>query len=229
MRTRPAVGRSPGADPVGPAGGRAVIMLCMSTIDPPFRADHVGSLLRPPALFAARQQCADGDDHGPRAPQGRGCRDRRRGRQARIDRDAGRDRWRVPPDVVPSRLPRTARRCRRDGQHRRQLRRRHDRPPDTAEADGRRTAAAHATTSRSPTTSTSRRWPPRRRRSPSPHRRWCTSAAVGRGSTSTPTRTWKCSSPTWRRCTAPRSTPCTRLVAGTSSSTTRTSPTCVTR
>ena len=35
-------------------------MLCMSTIDPPFRADHVGSLLRPPALLAARQQCADG-------------------------------------------------------------------------------------------------------------------------------------------------------------------------
>ena len=32
----------------------------MSTIDPPFRADHVGSLLRPPTLLAARQQCADG-------------------------------------------------------------------------------------------------------------------------------------------------------------------------
>ena len=30
----------------------------MSTIDPPFRADHVGSLLRPPAVLAARQQRA---------------------------------------------------------------------------------------------------------------------------------------------------------------------------
>ena len=27
---------------------------------PPFRADHVGSLLRPPALLAAREQFADG-------------------------------------------------------------------------------------------------------------------------------------------------------------------------
>jgi 5-methyltetrahydropteroyltriglutamate--homocysteine methyltransferase len=33
----------------------------MSTIDPPFRADHVGSLLRPPAVLAARQQRANGD------------------------------------------------------------------------------------------------------------------------------------------------------------------------
>ena len=29
-------------------------------IDPPFRADHVGSLLRPPEIFAARAQVADG-------------------------------------------------------------------------------------------------------------------------------------------------------------------------
>ena len=32
----------------------------MSPIDPPFRADHVGSLLRPPEVLAARHQCADG-------------------------------------------------------------------------------------------------------------------------------------------------------------------------
>ena len=42
-------------------------MLGMSTIDPPFRADHVGSLLRPPAVLAARQQRAAGDDHRRRA------------------------------------------------------------------------------------------------------------------------------------------------------------------
>ena len=32
----------------------------MNTIDPPFRADHVGSLLRPPEVHAAREQCAAG-------------------------------------------------------------------------------------------------------------------------------------------------------------------------
>ncbi len=31
----------------------------MSKINPPFRADHVGSLLRPPALLEARQRCHD--------------------------------------------------------------------------------------------------------------------------------------------------------------------------
>jgi len=33
----------------------------MSQINPPFRADHVGSLLRPPEVHAAREQCAAGD------------------------------------------------------------------------------------------------------------------------------------------------------------------------
>jgi 5-methyltetrahydropteroyltriglutamate--homocysteine methyltransferase len=33
----------------------------MSKIDPPFRADHVGSLLRPPAIHEARRRCAAGD------------------------------------------------------------------------------------------------------------------------------------------------------------------------
>jgi 5-methyltetrahydropteroyltriglutamate--homocysteine methyltransferase len=32
----------------------------MSKVNPPFRADHVGSLLRPPVVHAARQQRADG-------------------------------------------------------------------------------------------------------------------------------------------------------------------------
>ena len=31
-----------------------------SKINPPFRADHIGSLLRPPELLAARQSFADG-------------------------------------------------------------------------------------------------------------------------------------------------------------------------
>lgn len=33
----------------------------MSQINPPFRADHVGSLLRPPEVHAAREQCAAGE------------------------------------------------------------------------------------------------------------------------------------------------------------------------
>ena len=32
----------------------------MSKLNPPFRADHVGSLLRPPDVLAARKQCAEG-------------------------------------------------------------------------------------------------------------------------------------------------------------------------
>jgi 5-methyltetrahydropteroyltriglutamate--homocysteine methyltransferase len=32
----------------------------MSKLNPPFRADHVGSLLRPKALLDARQQYANG-------------------------------------------------------------------------------------------------------------------------------------------------------------------------
>src|SRR5690349_9342946 len=33
----------------------------MSKVNPPFRADHVGSLLRPPALLAARQKAQKGE------------------------------------------------------------------------------------------------------------------------------------------------------------------------
>src|SRR4051812_24913790 len=33
----------------------------MSKVNPPFRADHVGSLLRPPALLAARQRFFNGE------------------------------------------------------------------------------------------------------------------------------------------------------------------------
>ena len=32
----------------------------MTALNPPFRAEHIGSLLRPPAVLAARHQCADG-------------------------------------------------------------------------------------------------------------------------------------------------------------------------
>jgi 5-methyltetrahydropteroyltriglutamate--homocysteine methyltransferase len=46
-------------------------------LDPPFRADHVGSLLRPPALLAARAEHAAGrlDDSGLRAAEDTAIRD----------------------------------------------------------------------------------------------------------------------------------------------------------
>ena len=45
--------------------------------EPPFRADHVGSLLRPPALLAAREQFAAGalDAEGLRAAEDAAIRD----------------------------------------------------------------------------------------------------------------------------------------------------------
>ncbi|SMC86378.1 hypothetical protein [Primorskyibacter flagellatus] len=37
----------------------------MSTLKPPFRADHVGSLLRPQAITAARKKHPEGDGLSP--------------------------------------------------------------------------------------------------------------------------------------------------------------------
>jgi 5-methyltetrahydropteroyltriglutamate--homocysteine methyltransferase len=53
---------------------------------PPFRADHVGSLLRPPELLAAREQHAAGrlDDAGLRAAEDEAIRD-----VVRLQHDAG--------------------------------------------------------------------------------------------------------------------------------------------
>ena len=53
-------------------------MPAMSKLDPPFRADHVGSLLRPPEVRAARRARAAGDDRRRRAARRRGRGDRRR-------------------------------------------------------------------------------------------------------------------------------------------------------
>jgi 5-methyltetrahydropteroyltriglutamate--homocysteine methyltransferase len=56
------------------------------TTSAPFRADHVGSLLRPPALLAARQKHVDGalDDDGLRAAEDEAIRD-----VVRMQRDVG--------------------------------------------------------------------------------------------------------------------------------------------
>ena len=113
----------------------------MSALDPPFRAEQVGSLLRPDAVHRARAQRAAGAITAAAAARRRGRGDRRRRPAGRVARDAQRHRRRVPPGVVPPRLPRAARRRRRHRQHRRQLGRRRHRPHDAAAA-GRRRAAA---------------------------------------------------------------------------------------
>ena len=77
----------------------------MKRTKPPFRADHVGSLLRPAALKEAREKRAKGEISAGRAQGGRGPRDRARHQEAGGGRPAGRHRRRVPPLLVAPRLP----------------------------------------------------------------------------------------------------------------------------
>ena len=77
---------------------------------PPFRADHVGSFLRPKYLLEAREQKAKGEISAGRAAQGRGPGDRRDRQVPGGRRPAGDHRRRVPPHLLPHRLPRAARR-----------------------------------------------------------------------------------------------------------------------
>ena len=64
---------------------------------PPFRADHVGSLLRPQALLQARDDTRGRPDRRRRAPRRRGRRDPRRGEAATRRRPEIGHRRRVPP------------------------------------------------------------------------------------------------------------------------------------
>ena len=79
---------------------------------PPFRADHVGSLLRPPELLAAREDHAAGriDDDQLQRHRGRG--DPRRGGDAAGRRAAVGHRRRVPPHLLAHGLHLPARRGR---------------------------------------------------------------------------------------------------------------------
>ncbi len=78
---------------------------------PPFRADHVGSLLRPPRLLAARDEFAAGIIDAAAAAGRRGRGDRRgRGRCRRSIGPAVGDRRRVPPRVLAHGLHLPARR-----------------------------------------------------------------------------------------------------------------------
>ena len=78
---------------------------------PPFRADHVGSLLRPAALKEARAKRAQERDHRRAAERSRRPRDREDRQEAGGDRAQARDRRRIPPLLVAFRfLLRAARR-----------------------------------------------------------------------------------------------------------------------
>ena len=77
---------------------------------PPFRADHVGSLLRPPALLRARDDYAAGRDRRRRAARGRGRRDPRRRAHAGGGRASVGHRRRVPPRLLAHGLHLPARR-----------------------------------------------------------------------------------------------------------------------
>ena len=106
----------------------------MSKIAPPFRADHVGSLLRTPAIHAAKADFHAGKIDAERAARRRGRRDRRDDAPARRHRHPRDHRRRVPARLVPPRLPPAAR---RDHD------RRHDRGDVRLGGDGPPGAAAH--------------------------------------------------------------------------------------
>ena len=77
---------------------------------PPFRADHVGSLLRPPAAAAGPRGLRRRADRGGRPARGRGRGDPRRGPDAGGGRPAVGHRRRVPPGLLAHGLHLPARR-----------------------------------------------------------------------------------------------------------------------
>ena len=76
----------------------------MQRTAPPFRADHVGSLLRPPALKEAREEARAQRDHGRCAARGRRPRDRAGDQKTGRDRTEARDRRRISPHLVAIRF-----------------------------------------------------------------------------------------------------------------------------
>ena len=84
----------------------------MQRTKPPFRADHVGSLLRPAALKEARAKHAKGEIDRRAAQGGRGPRDREGHQEAGGDRPQARHRRRIPPLLVAVRFLQGARRRR---------------------------------------------------------------------------------------------------------------------
>ena len=97
---------------------------CCRKPSPPFRAEQIGSLLRPKALLEQRAKFARGEIDQADADQGRGRRDQGRARAAGARRIEIRDRRRIPPPLLsqlllpPARRPQHRHRRRRGGQGR---------------------------------------------------------------------------------------------------------------
>ena len=197
---------------------------------PPFRADHVGSFLRPKALLDARDQFAERRDRRGGAARGRGRRDPRHREVPGGPRPARHHRRRVPPHLLPHRLPDQARGRRDQGRHQRELpqrggQRRLRAAGDAGHGQGAPRAADPARRLRVPEVGDHAA----RRRSRSRRRRCCTSAAAAARSAARRIPTSRRSTTTSRRPTATSSPTSRRPAARTCSSTTPTSPTCATR
>ena len=78
---------------------------------PPFRADHVGSLIRPDALIKARERADKGEMPAAELTRNPARRHPRRGAAAGGDRPQGRDRRRVQPPLLAPRLHAEVRQC----------------------------------------------------------------------------------------------------------------------
>ena len=161
--------------------------------EPPFRADHVGSLLRPPELLQARADHAAGTHRRARAARHRGRRHPRRRAHAGGGRPAVGDRRRAAARLLAHglHLPAGRRREARLGPRRRVQ------EPRAAPSASRRprcasTSRCGSSTRSSPTTSSScaTPWGRRCRSSRSRRRAWCITVAAARRSTRPSIPTW---------------------------------------
>ncbi len=160
----------------------------LATLNPPFRAEHIGSLLRPQSLLALREKLGRGEiDHAALAQAEDEAIREALALQER-DRLEIRHRRRVPPPLVPQLLLPAARRSlhRHGGRRGRQGRQRGTaRHP--AGRDGRRAGCNGRSRSTSAISNSSGRTRASSRRSPSRARAPCTSAAAMRRCSKAPT------------------------------------------
>ena len=199
-------------------------------IAPPFRADHVGSFLRPKYLLDAREQRANGEIT---AEQLRAVEDKAITEIVKFQEDVGlqsHHRRRVPPHLFPHRLPRAARRRqdRHPGDDPQARRHRGARAAgDARDRQGAPRQGHPARRLRVPEVAGQRR--AARPRSRSRRRRCCTSAAAAPASAaSTTPSSSRRSTRTWPTPTATSCARSPRPAAPTCRWTTPTSPTCAT-
>ena len=180
-----------------PASGGTML----SQLKPPFRAEHIGSLLRPKALLEQRAKFARGEIGADAltAAEDAAIKDAHRAAAAR--RPEVRDRRRIPPPLLPQLLLSSAWRSQHRHRRRRGCQRR--RPRQARQPAGRadqKPRALDAIRSTCRTSSSSPPTPRSFRRSPSPAPARCTFAAATPRCWRPPTRTSTSSGTTpWRR------------------------------